>query len=73
MNKITYREIDKGEEEKACRLVMDCFNEFVAPGYSEEGIAEFSKYVNPNFTSYRLANNHFIGFQQEHSVVLPQR
>ena len=58
--KITYREIRKGEEEKACLLVMDCFREFVAPGYSEEGVTEFSKYVNPKFTQQRLTRNHFI-------------
>jgi len=57
---ITYREIYKGEEGDVCQLVMDCFNEYVAPGYSEEGIVEFSKYVTPAFTTYRLANNHFI-------------
>lgn len=57
---ITYREIRKGEEEEICRLVMDCFAEFVAPGYSEEGVTEFSKYVNPIFTRQRMANKHFI-------------
>jgi hypothetical protein len=59
-NKIAYREIQKGEEEKACLLVMSCFDEFVAPGYSKEGIIEFSKYVNPAAMQQRLANNHFI-------------
>jgi GNAT superfamily N-acetyltransferase len=54
---ITYRKIRYGEEENACHLIMDCFGEFIAPGYSEEGITEFLKYVNPEFTRYRLANN----------------
>jgi len=61
MNKhITYREIHKGEEEDVCQLIMDCFGEFVAPEYSKEGITEFSKYITLGFTTYRLANNHFI-------------
>jgi ribosomal protein S18 acetylase RimI-like enzyme len=58
--KITFREIHEGEEEQVCLLVIDCFNEFVAPGYGKEGIIEFSKYVNPKLTQNRLANNHFI-------------
>jgi ribosomal protein S18 acetylase RimI-like enzyme len=66
---ITYREIRTGEEEQACRLVMDCFNEFVAPGYSDEGVAEFSKYVNPEFTQQRLANNHFIILALDNDVL----
>lgn len=57
---ITYREICQGEEENVCQLIIECFNEFVAPGYSEEGIIEFSKYVTPKSTRYRLARNHFI-------------
>jgi predicted GNAT family N-acyltransferase len=65
--KTIYREISKGEEEKACLLVMDCFNEFVAPGYSEEGVLEFSKYVNPKLTGERLAKNHFIILAQDNA------
>jgi GNAT superfamily N-acetyltransferase len=58
--KILYRAILEGEEEEICLLVLDCFGEFVAPGYSEEGITEFSRYVTPKFTRYRLSNNHFM-------------
>ena len=57
---ITFREIKDGEESRACHLVMESFNEFVAPGYSEEGVTEFSKYLNPQFMQWRLANNHFV-------------
>jgi ribosomal protein S18 acetylase RimI-like enzyme len=57
---IIYREIKAGEEDKVCQLVMDCFNEFISPGYSKEGITEFSKYVNPQLMKHRLAKNHFI-------------
>jgi GNAT superfamily N-acetyltransferase len=57
---LTYREIKNGEESRACQLVMECFNEFIAPGYIEEGVAEFSKYVNPHLMQWRLANNHFV-------------
>ena len=58
---ITYREIGKSEEEKACRLVMDCFTEFVARGYSREGVIEFLKIrKSSRLCRNRLGNNHFI-------------
>jgi GNAT superfamily N-acetyltransferase len=43
-----------------CNLIMECFNEFVAPGYSREGIQEFSKYVDPAAMRARLKGNYFI-------------
>ena len=62
---ITYREIFQGEEESVCELIIYCFNEFVAPGYSEEGITEFSRYVTPKSTLDRLAKNHFVLLYKE--------
>jgi predicted GNAT family N-acyltransferase len=67
---IIFREINKGEEEEVCQLVMDCFDEFVAPGYSKEGVIEFSKYVNPQFTRFRLANNHFMILALDRAVIV---
>lgn len=54
---LIYREIWSGEETKICELILDCFNEFVAPGYSQKGIEEFCKYVNPAALSNRLKNS----------------
>ena len=54
---IIYREIESGQEEAACRLVLECFDEFVAPGYSLEGIDEFKKYVNSAALTNRLHNS----------------
>jgi GNAT superfamily N-acetyltransferase len=67
---IIYREIFKGEEEDVCHLITDCFGEFVAPGYSEEGIMEFAKYVNPKFTEYRLTHNHFILLALDNGIIV---
>lgn len=53
-NNIIYREIESGQEEAVCRLVLECFDEFVAPGYSQEGITEFKKYVNSAALTNRL-------------------
>ena len=36
-------------------LVLRVFDEFVAPGYAQEGIAEFKKYVTTDATALRLA------------------
>jgi GNAT superfamily N-acetyltransferase len=57
---LTFREIKNGEELRACQLVMESFNEFVAPDYSEKGVIEFSKYLNPQFMQQRSVNNHFV-------------
>ncbi len=54
---IIYREIEFGEEEEVCKLVLECFDEFVAPGYSMEGVNEFKKYVNPAALKNRLQNS----------------
>jgi GNAT superfamily N-acetyltransferase len=67
---IIYREIQKGEEEKTSQLVMECFGEFVAPGYSEEGVNEFSKYVNLTAIDQRLAKNHFIFLALDHNLLV---
>ena len=57
---ITYRDIVHGEEKNVCDLIIECFDEFVAPDFSQEGINEFSKYVIPDSLRSRLENNHFI-------------
>jgi len=57
---ITYRKIQKGEENEVCGLVADCFNEFVAPDYVQQGRDEFFKYLNPDSLARHLANEHFI-------------
>lgn len=44
---ISIRTIRAGEEVEVCNLVARSFNEFIAPGFSEEGVEEFFRYVNP--------------------------
>jgi GNAT superfamily N-acetyltransferase len=46
-SKIIYRKIIAGDEVAVCNLVARSFNEFIAPGFSEEGVEEFYRYVNP--------------------------
>jgi GNAT superfamily N-acetyltransferase len=57
---IIFREIHQGEEAKVYRMIIDCFNEFIAPEYSDEGVTEFEKYVEPNRMRERLAQGNFM-------------
>ena len=57
---VVFREMHNGEEAKVCRAVIDCFNEFVAPDYSKEGVEEFLKYVVPSCMRDRLAQGNFV-------------
>lgn len=56
---VLIREIHRGEEAEACQLVVESFNEFIAPGYSDEGVNEFLKYVNPESMQKRLADDSY--------------
>lgn len=51
------RKIKKGEEKLICRLVLEVFDEFIAPDYCVEGIKEFRQYVNPELINQRLKIN----------------
>ena len=44
---LNIRPIKPGDEVQVCNLVARSFNEFIAPGFSEEGVEEFFRYVNP--------------------------
>ena len=57
---LQYRLMNPGEETRVCDLVSLVFNEFVAPLYAQEGVQEFSKYVNPVLLWKRSQENHFV-------------
>ncbi len=46
-NAVSFREMKFGEEKAVSDLVVRTFNEFIAPGYSSEGVEEFLSYVKP--------------------------
>ena len=56
---IVFREIYSGEEDIVCKMVIDCFNQFIEPGYSDEGNREFTNYVKPNLLRKRLKNGNY--------------
>ncbi len=45
---ITFRGMNPGEDARVVEFVLKVFAEFIAPRYSDEGVAEFRKYVNVN-------------------------
>ncbi|AGK96085.1 GNAT family N-acetyltransferase [Clostridium pasteurianum] len=53
---IAFRELHSGEEDTVCKLVIDCFNHFIAPEYPYEGVREFINYVKPDLLKERLKN-----------------
>ena len=69
-SKTIYREIVAGEEVEVCNLVARSFNEFIAPGFSEVGIEEFYRYVNPRTLHKRWrAGFHVIVAENEGMIV----
>jgi len=54
-----FRTLKPGEEIEVCNLVARSFNEFIAPGFSEEGVQEFFKYANPRALKKRSESGYF--------------
>lgn len=52
--------MEAGEAQEVCALVIRVFNEFVAHQYSDNGIQEFLKYVEPNCLSERCQEGDFV-------------
>jgi predicted GNAT family N-acyltransferase len=57
-NRIRYRFMKPGEEDLVIELVLNTFNEFIAPVYSAEGIAAFSRYISIENLRSRGRSNH---------------
>jgi GNAT superfamily N-acetyltransferase len=56
---IIYRRMKQGEEEQIFTFIKGVFNQFVAPEFSQEGIEEFMKYIQPDALVSHLKINHF--------------
>ena len=44
---IVYRPMEPADAKAVSRLILDSFGEFIAGEYSDEGRAEFARYVPP--------------------------
>lgn len=53
---IEIRRLGRSDISEAMALVWEVFSEFEAPEYSEEGVAEFRRYIEPGAISKRTDN-----------------
>lgn len=58
--KITYRGMNIKESVIVVNLVRRVFNEFIAPQYSPEGIAEFEKFISVQAFANRMQAGNFV-------------
>ncbi len=58
-SQIKYRIMKRGDEARVSDFVSAVFNEYVAPGFSQDGIDEFMKYIRPDAIETQLKQNHF--------------
>ena len=60
MDPIVYRPMEPADAEAVSRLILDSFGEFIAGEYSDEGRAEFNRFVQPEAIVDRSRSNHFV-------------
>ena len=60
MHSIVYRQMKPAEADAVSRLILDSFSEFIADEYSEEGRAEFTRFVQAEALVDRSRSNHFV-------------
>lgn len=56
---IEYRKLEKGFVNQVSAFIKSVFNQFVAPEFTQEGIDEFMKYIQPDTLINHLEKNHF--------------
>lgn len=56
---IEYRKLEKGYVNQVSAFIKSVFNQFVAPEFTQEGIDEFMKYIQPDTLINHLEKNHF--------------
>ena len=59
-DEINYRAMRTGEADAVSKLILASFSEFIGPEYTDQGIAEFRKFVAPAALTARSADNHFV-------------
>jgi GNAT superfamily N-acetyltransferase len=56
---LVIRSLNADDITQALDLVGRVFSEFIAPGYSEEGIAEFNKFIEPSYIIDNMLSGEF--------------
>jgi GNAT superfamily N-acetyltransferase len=67
---IVYQEMKSGEVVSVCELVEQVFQEFVAPDFEQEGIAEFFRFANPSAMATRIRAGGFVLLAKEADKVV---
>ena len=58
---ITYRMMEATDAEQVSDLARSAFDEFIAPDYTEQGVAEFHRYADPEAFRERVrGGSHFV-------------
>lgn len=60
MSDVTYRVMRSDEAESVSALVLTAFEQYIAPEYTSQGIAEFRKYVDASALRDRLTDGQII-------------
>jgi GNAT superfamily N-acetyltransferase len=68
--RLLYRHMQPGEESEISDLVARVFDEFVAPGYSPEGVQAFLDYANSAALRERSQVNHFVLVAVAHGKIV---
>ena len=56
---IEYRRIKEGYVNQVFSFIEAVFNQFVAPEFSQEGVDEFMRYIQPDTLASHLGENYF--------------
>jgi GNAT superfamily N-acetyltransferase len=56
---IEYRRIQKSDVNQVSAFIEGVFNQFVAPEFSQDGVDEFMKYIQPDALVNHLSKNYF--------------
>ena len=59
-----------GEETAVIDLVLEVFDEFVAPGFADEGVTEFKKYVHADAISERLKDGNIVELAESEGKII---
>lgn len=62
MSEINIQEQSLFSPKEISAFIEKIFDEFIAPEYTQEGVNEFKKYIDPEKIKERLAKNHFMLF-----------
>ncbi len=69
MSDITYQLMGKEDAAGVSTLVLSLFDEYIAPEYTPQGIAEFRKYAEATALVDRANHDHFVVVARRHEIL----